>query len=213
MPRRLIALLIATTTVGLLPAAPALAALTDEVSAGQTVAARLQSGQASCQSLSNSDFEHLGEYVMDRMAGSRATHEAMNARMDTMMGSANADRMHQALGRRYADCPTTSSSDAGMMTGGMMGAGSTGAGGWGAMMGSGYAWMRNGAWQHMSRADWQHTGSYMMGNGWMMHPSSGWSTGAVLGAILAALALGGVVAYAVLRRPRRHGRPSHPSTA
>lgn len=40
---------------------------------------------------------------MDRMVGFRATHEAMNARMDAMIGSESADRMHQALGRRYDD--------------------------------------------------------------------------------------------------------------
>jgi hypothetical protein len=67
--RRLTALLIAATAVGLPAAAPALGALSDVVTAGPAVAARLQSGQTSCQSLSNSDFERLGEYVMDRMVG------------------------------------------------------------------------------------------------------------------------------------------------
>ncbi len=46
------------------------------------------------------------------------------------MGSENADRMHQALGRRYAGCATTGTG----FGSGMMGGASTG-GGWGAMMG------------------------------------------------------------------------------
>jgi hypothetical protein len=218
MTRRLIALLAATMTVGFLAAAPALAALADGVSAGHAVALRLQSGQASCQSLSSSNFEHLGEYVMGRMVGSRAAHEAMNARMDAMIGSEQADRMHQALGRRYAGCPPVGSSGSaitggGMMGGGMMGGGSAGAGGWGAMMGSGYAWMRDGAWQQMSRADWRRAGAYMMGSGWMMEPSGGWSTTAVVGVVLAALALGGLVGYLVLGYRPRRPRSSHPKTA
>lgn len=205
MPRRLTALLLAAIAAGLPAATPALAALSHEVTAGQAVAARLHSGQANCQSLSNSDFEHLGEYVMERMTGSRATHEAMNARMDQVMGAENADQMHQALGRRYAGCATTNSSG-GMMGGaGMMG-GSTGAGGWGAIRGSGYIWMRNGNWRHMNRADWQRAGAHMMGSGWMTDP--GWSTGTIIGVALGALALGGLIAYLLLTR---HPRPPQPT--
>jgi hypothetical protein len=213
MTRRLTALLAAAMAVALLASAPALAALADEVSAGHSIALRLQSGQANCQSLSRSDFEHLGEYVMDHMVGSRAAHQAMNARMDAMIGPENADRMHQALGRRYAGCPAASSSRSGMMGGGGMMGGSPGAGGWGAMMGSGYAWMRDGAWQQMSHADWQRAGAYMMGSDWMTGSSSGWNTGAVVGAVLGALALGGLVAYVLLGHRPRRPRSSHPKPA
>ena len=214
MPRRLTALVIAAIAVALLAAVPALAALGDEVSAGRALDARLQSGQANCQNLSNSDFEHLGEYVMDRTVGSRAAHQAMNARMDAVMGPANTDRMHEGLGRRYAGCAATNGGGSGMMGGGaMMGGGSTGAGGWGAMMGSGYAWMRNGTWQHMNRADWQNAGAYMMGNGWMTDPGRGWSTGAVIGVVIGVLVLGSLVSYLLLRHRPRRQRPSQPTTA
>ena len=208
---RLTALLTAAMAFGLLAAAPALAALSDEVAAGRTVAARLQSGQASCQHLRSSDFEHLGEYVMDRMVGSRATHEAMNARMDAMMGATNADRMHQALGRRYAGC-TTGSGSGTMGSGAMMGGGSTGVAGWGAMMGSGYAWMRGGTWRHMSRSDWGNAGAGMMGSGWM-GDNGGWSTAAVVGVVLGALALVGLVVYLLLRRRPWRQHPSQPTAA
>lgn len=189
-------------------ASPALASLTGEVNAGKGVAARVDARTATCKNLSNTDFEHLGEYVMGRIVGSRSAHEAMDARMEAMMGSANADRMHQALGHRYAGCANTSTGY-GMMSGsGMMGA----TGGWGAMTGSGYAWMRNGDWQHLTRAGWQRAGRYMMGNGWMTSAGgSGWSTGAVIALVLGALVLGGVTVFAVLRTPRWRG-PSRPSS-
>ena len=81
------------------------------------------------------------------------------------------------------------------------------------MMGSNFSWMRNGAWQHMTRADWQRAGGHMMGSGWMMDAGgSGWSTGAIIAVVLGALVLGGLAVYAALRRPWRRG-PSHPGTA
>ena len=189
-------------------ASSALASLSDEVNGGKATAARVDAGTTRCENLSTTDFEHLGEYVMERMSGSRSAHEAMNARMEAMIGSENTDRMHAAIGRSYAGCATGTGS--GMMGGtGMIG----GTGGWGTMMGSGYAWMRNGAWQHMTRADWQRAGGYMMGQGWMMDGGgSGWSSGAIIAAVLGALALGGLAVYTLLRRPGRRGR-SRPSPA
>jgi hypothetical protein len=187
----------------------ALASPSDEVSAGKATAARVDAGIASCGSLSATDFEHLGEYVMERMSGSRSAHEAMNARMEAMNGSKSSDRVHEAIGRRYAGCATTGTGPGTIGSSGMMGS----AGGWRTMMGSGYAWMRNGASQHMTSADWQRAGGYMMGQGWMTDGGgSGWSSGAIIAALLGALWLGGLAVYTLLRRPWRRG-PSHPSTA
>ena len=101
---RLIFVLIAAVLAVI--AAPALASPADEVAAGREVAQRLQAGATSCNKLSDADFEHLGEYVMERMLGSRATHRAMNDRMTAMMGDANTERMHELMGRRYAGCGT-----------------------------------------------------------------------------------------------------------
>ena len=66
---------------------PAFAALGDEVAAGGAIAKQLQAHTTSCSKLSDTDFEHLGEYVMERTVGSRAAHAAMNQRMASMMGS------------------------------------------------------------------------------------------------------------------------------
>jgi hypothetical protein len=206
--------LIVALAAAVLPvaAAPALASLADEVVAGRQVAERLQAGATSCDKLSTADFEHLGEYVMERMVGSRAAHRAMNDRMTAMTGDANTDRMHELLGLRYAGCGTRGAG-AGTMGRGMMGggAGPDSGGGWGAMMASGeFAWMRNGAWRHMSRAEWQRVGSSWMGPG-MMSRTGGWGTGAVLAVVLGGLVLGGLAMYAMLRRPWRRHRSRGPA--
>ncbi len=191
-------------------AAPALGALSDEVNAGRAIAARVDAGTATCANLSNTDFEHLGEYVMDQTLGSRSAHEAMNARMEAMMGSENADRMHQALGRRYAGCATaTTGAGYGMMAGGMMGGSARG---WGAMMGSDLSWMHDGNWQHMTRAQWQRAAAGMMRGGLAFSGGGGWGTGAVLAAVLGGLLLGGLAVFAILRWTGRQ-RPSSPTTA
>lgn len=195
-------------------ASPARASLSGEVNAGRAIAARVDARLATCSNLSETDFEHLGEYVVERMVGSRSAHAAINARMDTVMGPENADPMHQALGRGYANCPragTGTGTGYGMMGGGagMIG----GTGGWGAMLGSNFSWMRNGAWQHMSRAEWQRAGAPMLGGGWMIGTGgSGWGAGAVIGVVLGALLLGGLAVYLPVRRRWRHG-PTHPSPA
>ena len=96
---------------------PAFAALGDEVTAGGAIAKQLQT-RASCSRLTESDFEHLGEYVMERTVGPRGAHAAMNQRMASMMGGAAEERMHQLMGRRYADCGGAGAGAGGMMGGG-----------------------------------------------------------------------------------------------
>ena len=195
-------------------AAPALASLADEVAAGRQVSQRLRAGATSCDKLSDADFERLGEYVIERMVGSRAAHQAMNDRMTAMVGEENTERMHELMGRRYGGCGTQGAG-AGMMRSGVMGggAGAASGGGWGAMLASGdFAWMRDGAWRHMSRTDWQRVGRARMGPG-MMSRTGGWSTGAVLAVVFGGLALAGLAIYALLGRPwRRHRSPGPAAT-
>jgi hypothetical protein len=203
------ALLVAALAVA---AAPALASLAGEVAAGREVAQRLQAGATSCNKLSDADFEHLGEYVMERMLGSRSDHQAMNDRMTAMIGDANTERMHELVGRRYAGCGTQGAGT-GMMGPGMMGGGGASGASWAAMIGSGdFAWMRDGAWRRMSRADWQRVGTAWMGPG-MMSQTAGRSTAAVVAVVLGGLALGGLAIYTMLRRPwRRHRSPGPAAT-
>ena len=84
----------------LVAASAAGASLTSEVGDGRQLADALRSGAKQCSALSPADFEHVGEYAMDRFLGNRAAHEAMNERMVRMMGAAGERRMHIALGYR-----------------------------------------------------------------------------------------------------------------
>jgi hypothetical protein len=186
---------------------PAFAALGDEVAAGGAIARQLQGHSTSCSKLSDADFEHLGEYVMERTVGSRAAHAAMNQRMASVMGSAAEERMHQLMGRRYANCGA-----AGSAAGGMMGVGggmAARAGGAAMMSSSDLGWMRNGSWQHMNRAQWRDVQRAWMGNAMMNDGHHGWSVGGVLAVIFGAALLAGLVAFLAVRRP---GRPRPPST-
>lgn len=73
-------------------AAPALGAT--EAQQGGQLLQRLQSGTTTCTSLITSDFDHVGEYVMERMLGSASAHQAMNRQMAAMMGSGGETQAH-----------------------------------------------------------------------------------------------------------------------
>ena len=211
--RALLGLILLLVVVAAASAAGASAAtsLADEVAAGEALSARLQAGQVGCAQLSDDDFDHLGEYVMNRMVGSLARHESLNARMTAVMGADNEARMHVLMGQRYAGCLGTGTAGAGAMGPGMMGPGGWGAAGpWGQMMGSGmWSWMSDGTWQQMGPADWQRLSDRWIGPAMMSARSGGWSTtdtalvgGAAL--IAAALVAGGLLMW----RARRDAHPS-----
>ncbi len=54
------------------------ASVAQEEQAGSRVLGELESGKLRCAEASGSDFDHIGEYVMERMFGSPRAHEAMN---------------------------------------------------------------------------------------------------------------------------------------
>jgi hypothetical protein len=158
----------------LLAAAPAVASLGDDVAAGRRLSDRLQAGSTRCAALSPPEFERVGEYAMQRMAGSLGAHAALDRRMTAMMGAAAAERMHKLMGRRFAGCATA---------------------------GAGWSWMRAGAWRHMTAADWQRVRSSWMGPAMMSGARGGWSAAAVAAVAMAALLAGAFVA--LLARGRR----------
>ncbi len=112
---------------------------------GKEVFDKFQSKQATCQQLTDDDFDVLGDYYMGQMAGSTAAHAQMNNRMTQMMGDNAEKQMHIALGKRLSGCNTQAaySGDSNSGFAPMMGYG--GAAGWGMMNyfngGSGYGWM------------------------------------------------------------------------
>ena len=51
------------------------------------------------------DFDHIGEYVMERMLGSASTHHAMNRQMAAMMGTSGETQAHMFMGRASPAVP------------------------------------------------------------------------------------------------------------
>lgn len=102
------------------------AASAEELQGAQNLKS-LQDGKRSCASLSTSDFQRIGEYVVGRMLGSSVSHEAMDNQMRSMAGSGSESQAHVFMGQRFAGCktgrtPAAFGSMMGMMGAGMMGA-------------------------------------------------------------------------------------------
>ena len=186
----------------LIPAA-ASASVADEQTQGQDLIAQLQAGTKTCSALSADDLDHIGEYVMFQALGSTALHQAMNDRMTLMLGEQGETRMHQLLGARYAGCSTRTggiAGRAGMMGGsGMMG-GYASNGGISAMMSSSdWSWMMGGAWQPMTRQEWQRLQQRLLGtNASAGRGGGGWSPVAIVATTLGAVALGGLALLAIV---------------
>ena len=219
---RLVVVLIAAGLAA--SAGPAVASVVDEQQAGQALAQQVQSGQRSCDSLSANDLDHIGEFVMGRMIGSTAAHEAMNGRMTAVLGATAESRMHQVLGARFVGCAsgnTSNNNGHGPMMGGGSGAWSQGdwstmmGGGWGSMMRSGswsqmmdsagdWRWMTGSRWQHMSAADWKTVQHRLLGTTTTRNTdASGLSTLDVVLIALAAALAAGLLGLLLARRPRR----------
>ena len=71
--------------------------------------------------------------------------------------------------------------------------------------------MRNGSWQHMSRAQWRNMQRSWMGPGMMNTGDHAWGIGDVLAVVFGALLLVGLSAFLVVRRPWKRQPPSTPA--
>lgn len=102
-----------------------------EEAEGKAIWEKLQAKGTSCDTLSQDNFERLGEYFMGQVAGS--SHEAMNNMMAQMMGEKGEEQMHVIMGKRLSGCSSSahlSSQGTGFMP--MMGSGfGNMMGGWG----------------------------------------------------------------------------------
>ena len=145
--------------VGAMPlVASAQATTTDDtaasVGAGQRIWQQLQAKQIPCSSLSDPNFENLGEYFMNQMMGS--SHESMNEYVVSRFGQSGEEQMHITMGKRLSGCnpqaayPSWMQGFMPMMSGsggyGMMGNGSNyyGSNYTNPMMGYGYGSMMGG---------------------------------------------------------------------
>ncbi len=89
-----------------------------EEAQGKAILERLQAKKITCDKISDTDFELLGEYFMGRMLGDG--HEAMNERAKQMMGEQGEEQMHIAMGKRLSECFPAAAFPRGMMGAGMM---------------------------------------------------------------------------------------------
>lgn len=70
---------------------------------------QLQSKQITCDKLTDSDFEKIGEYIMSQMLGNNTNaHISMNERIQQMRGETGEEQMHTQIGRSVTGCSTTS---------------------------------------------------------------------------------------------------------
>jgi hypothetical protein len=96
--------------------------------------------------------------------------------------------------------------------GGMMGGYYNANGGFGAMMSSAnWSWMMGGAWQNMTRQDWQRLQHRLLHTN--IDPTShhGWSMAAIMAAVLGGLVLVSLAIVGVIRRPFRRPLAASPS--
>ena len=184
-------------------AAPTWASVTSEQQEGAQVLGTVHEGKLKSSSLSSSQYERVGEYLMGQALGTTASHERMNSLMGQMMGSAAVDQMHVYLGERYlgksAQIPGRYAPMYGLI--GMM----TG------YRGSSIAGMMSGYLNSQSQGTTPNTtlGTGMMGYGTQSSASStgGWPTGAIVAtAVLGALLLVGLLALGVPMLRRRGGQ-------
>jgi hypothetical protein len=199
--------LAAAFVLALMLAVPASASVSTEQQEGARILSAIHAGKLKGTSLSSSQYEHVGEYLMGQALGSTAAHERMNSLADQMMGSTAVDQMHVYLGARYLGKSTGQISGRyapmygliGMMTG---------------YRGSSIAGMMSGYLNSQSQGTAPNTiGPGMMGYGigTSANSSSSWPTGAIIAvAILAALLIGGALALA-LHRLRGRGHPGRPA--
>jgi len=75
-----------------------------EETEGKAIYESLQNKEKTCSSLTNDDFELLGEYFMGQRLGN--SHEAMNNMMRRMLGQDGEEQMHVVMGKRLSSCDT-----------------------------------------------------------------------------------------------------------
>lgn len=77
-----------------------------DISAGQKLYTDLKYNKTSCKNLKDTDFDKIGEYVMEQQIGNSAHHAQMNAMMKQMMGENGEEQIHIALGKKATGCDT-----------------------------------------------------------------------------------------------------------
>lgn len=142
----------------------------EEVKEGQGIWQKLSASELQCENLTDEQFENLGEFFMERMAGFSSDHEIMDKQMEQMVGKEGLERMHIMMGKRMSGCQPGDS-----MGGGMMGS-STGSAS-SLQAGSGLGMMMKMMMGSPSGQTWKGGERPMMGPGmmgWYGGNSAGW---------------------------------------
>ncbi|MEO8690016.1 MAG: hypothetical protein ABI611_17600 [Solirubrobacteraceae bacterium] len=176
-----------------LNATPGLASASEERQGAQLLQS-VQAGKQDCQQLSRDQFELIGEYVMGRMVGSTARHEAMNRQITATSGASGEVQAHVFMGQRFAGCATGAAPAA---FGSMMGMMGNYSGANGGMTGSGHDG-GNGSGSNMMGGSGSRAGG---DNG-----SSATNTALIILVAVLAVALAALAA----RRPWRRSPPKTP---
>lgn len=80
---------------------------TQDEANGKAIWDKLQAKQTDCKSLTDDDYDLLGDYFMGLMMGS--AHESMNNRMTQVMGDQGEKQMHIVMGKRFSGCDASAS--------------------------------------------------------------------------------------------------------
>lgn len=83
-----------------------------EAAEGKIVWEKLQAKQLTCDTLTEEDFDLLGEYFMGNMMG--ISHEAMNEYMAQVAGEEAEAQMHVTMGKRMSGCDVAAAFPAGI---------------------------------------------------------------------------------------------------
>lgn len=75
-----------------------------EESEGKTIWEQLQNKSLSCQSLTNDQYDLLGEYLMGQSIGDIKNHVIVDERMKAMMGENGETQVHINWGRTGSGC-------------------------------------------------------------------------------------------------------------
>lgn len=71
---------------------------------GKKILQKLKNKKATCENLTDKEFEKIGDYLMFQMIGDTRNHVAMDNRMKSMMGEKAEEQMHVVLGKRGSGC-------------------------------------------------------------------------------------------------------------
>lgn len=94
-----------TNTDNSIQPSPTAAATAQDEAKGKAIWEQLQSKQTDCKTLTDDDYDVLGDYFMGLMAGNN--HDAMNNRMTLTMGDQGEKQMHIVIGKRFSGCEST----------------------------------------------------------------------------------------------------------